>query len=195
MTSAATMPAKMGFLAKAALVLSGTFVAVGLFSIGPVLPSMGAAFADTPEAWLVLWVGGIAPPAFALASPLAGKLVARLGYRLVYLVSIMIFVFAGVLPVVISDLSVIVSLRLLLGVAVAGALTAALDGIGRLPEAERATLFGLQALFGSLSAVAAYPAVGLLTKVGWHLPYTVNLFGVLVLPLVLALPRPVSPTA
>src|SRR5271157_538127 len=144
------MPAETGRMeigpcGKAALVLSGTFIVVGLFSMGPVLPSMDAAFAHTSQAWLVLWVGTIASPAFALASPLAGKVVARLGCRLVYSVSIAIFSVAGSLPAVIGDLWVIVLLRLVLGVAVAGALTAALDGIGRLPEAERTTLFGLQA--------------------------------------------------
>jgi MFS family permease len=182
-------PTRIGLLGKASLVLSGTFIAVGLFSIGPLVPRMGAAFAHTPQAWLVLWVASIGSPAFALASPLAGYVVARLGYRRVYLVSILLFMLVGALPALLSDLRAILLLRLLLGIAVAGALTASLDGIGRLPERERATLFGLQALFGSLAAVVSYPIVGALARSTWHLPFVVNLFGLAVLPLALTLPR------
>jgi MFS family permease len=182
----------IGLLGKASLVLSGTFIAVGLFSIGPLVPRMGAAFAHTPQAWLVLWVASIGSPAFAMASPLAGNIVARLGYRRVYLVSILLFTLAGALPTLLGDLRAILFLRLLLGISVAGALTAALDGIGCLPEGERATLFGLQALFGSLSAVLVYPVVGVLAQTSWHLPFVVNLFGLAVLPLALGLPHNLS---
>jgi len=182
----------IGLLGKVSLVLSGTFIAVGLFSIGPLVPRMGVEFAHTPQAWLVLWVASIGSPAFALASPLAGNVVARLGYRRVYLVSILLFVLAGALPALLGDLRAILLLRLLLGISVAGALTAALDGIGRLPENERATLFGWQALFGSLSAVLVYPVVGVLAQTNWNLPFVVNLFGLAVLPLALSLPHGLS---
>ncbi|MEJ0045184.1 MAG: MFS transporter [Rhodospirillales bacterium] len=135
---------------------------------------MGAAFAHSPQAGLVLWVASIGSPAFALASPVAGYIVARLGYRRVYLVSILLYMLAGALPALLDDLRVVLLLRLILGISVAGALTAALDGIGRLPERERATLFGLQALFGSLAAVISYPIVGDLARTSWHLPFVVN---------------------
>jgi MFS family permease len=189
MPAADTAHADIGFLGKTSLVLSGTFIAVGIFAIGPLVPIMAAAFAHTSQAWLVLWVASIGSPAFALASPLAGYVVARHGYRGVYVASIILFVIAGALPALLGSLPVILLLRLLLGIAVAFALTAALDGIGHLPEHDRATLFGLQALFGSLSAVIAYPIVGVLAKTGWHLPFVVNLFGLAILPLALCLPR------
>jgi MFS family permease len=179
----------IGLFGKASLVLSGTFIAIGIFSIGPLVARMSATFAHTSQAGLVLWVASIGSPAFALASPLAGYIVAKLGYRHVYLASILLFMLAGALPALSDDLRVVLVLRVILGIAVAGALTAALAGIGHLPEAKRPNLFGLQALFGSLSAVVAYPVVGLLAKSSWHLPFVVNLFGLAILPLALCLPR------
>ena len=190
-----TAPAEIGLLGKASLVLSGTFIAVGIFAIGPLVPRLSAAFANTPQAWLVLWVASVAAPAFALASPVAGTIVARFGYRRVYLISILLFTAAGALPALLENLWAVLLLRLLLGVAVAGAITAALDGVGRLAENERAMLFGLQALFGSLSAVLAYPVVGFLAKTGWHLPFVTNLFGLAILPLALCLPHISAPAA
>jgi predicted MFS family arabinose efflux permease len=177
---------------KAALILSSIFVAIGLFSMGLILPPMAAAAAHTPQAALVPWIGSIAAPAFALSSPLFGAAAEKLGYRRLYLAALIAFVLSGVAPALTDSLWLVLALRIVIGLAAAGVLAAALYGIARLPEAERAPMFGYHSLVGSLAATIMLPIVGHLAKSGWHAPFAINLIGLAVLPLVFFLPRSAS---
>ncbi|HTZ70526.1 MAG TPA: MFS transporter, partial [Acetobacteraceae bacterium] len=172
--------------------LSSFYVAVGVFTIGPVLPRIAAAFAHSPLAWLVLWIGSIGAPAFALGSPIAGFAISRIGFRRVFLASIFVWVVAGLTPAAFANPWVLLASRILVGVAAAGALTAGLDGISHLPEAERPFLFGWQAVAGSLAAMAFIPAVGLLAKLSWQASFAIYGVGILIVPLTVSLPRLVS---
>lgn len=178
-----------GLLGRAALVLGPIGVAIGVFTIGPVMPRIGATFAQSPLAWLVLWIGSIGAPAFAVGSPAAGVLVARLGYRLVFLGSILGWVAAGVIPFLSSNLWLVLISRVLVGLAAAGAMTASLDGIAQMPEQQRPTLFGLQAVAGSLAAMGAIPLVGVLARGNWQNAFAIYGVGLLLVPLILALPK------
>lgn len=168
--------ATLNLAAKAALALAGTFVAVGLFALGAALPPLQADFAGAPNAaLLVQLIGSIAAPAFALASPLAGRMVGRLGIRTVYLASLLLFLLAGIAPAVSNSLILILLLRVLLGVAVAGAFTAAMSGIARLPESQRHIMYGLTAFLGGGIAILAYPLVGSLAAGSWQAAFLVHL--------------------
>ena len=179
---------EVGFVGKSALVAGACFVCLGLFGVSVDLPRIHAAFAGTGAAALAPWVGSIVSPAFALASLLAGAVVTRFGYRRVYLVSIVLFSLFGAAPAVIDNIYLILLLRIALGCAVAGAITATMDGIGRLPEDQRPNLLGLQTVFGTLTAAVLFPVAGLLAREGWHLPFLVHLAGLVVVPMALALP-------
>ena len=179
----------LGIAGLAALVFSSALVVVGVFSLSLDLPQIAAAFAGKPGAQLIPWIGSIAAPSFAVASPVAGLLVDRIGYRRVYVAALILFVCAGSAPMVLDDLRAVLACRVLLGISVAGALTAALSKIGRLPADRRPALFGYQGVAGGLTAVAVFPIVGWLARQGWHVPFAVNLVGLVFLPVVLSLPR------
>jgi MFS family permease len=180
---------------KASLVLSAVFLTIGVFSIGLVLPTLKHALAGSPQAALIPWIASIVGPAFALGSPLMGFIVEKFGYRSVYIISIIVFVASGVAPMFLDNLWLVLVLRIILGVSVAGALTAAGDGIGRLPSEQHPMLFGAQVVAGSLAGVGMYPIIGVLAESGWHMPFTVHLVGLLVLPLAFTLPRHIQSAA
>lgn len=180
---------KVGLAGKAALALTSTFVALGLFTIGAALPPLQADFAKTNgAAMFIQLIGSIAAPAFALASPLAGAAVARLGVRKVYSFSIAAFALIGAAPAISQSLAVILVLRALLGVAIAGAFTAGMAGIARLPDRQRHTMLGLSAFLGGGISIFAYPLTGLLAAQSWRLAFLLSAALLPVALLVLGLP-------
>lgn len=180
----------LGMAAKGALALSSTFIAVGLLTLGPALPALQSRFAATANApLLVQLIGSVGPPAFALASPFAGRLIARHGIRAVYQLSLVAFLILGIAPAATESAVSILALRILLGFAVAGVFTAGMAGIGRLPERQRHTMYGLSAFFGSGIAIAAYQLVGALAAESWRFAFLVNLLLLPAIPFAAFLPR------
>jgi MFS family permease len=178
---------------KAALVLSSPFLVIGLFSVGLDLPAIKHAMAGSAQVALIPWIASVVGPAFALSSFLMGYIIEKYGYRKVYITSALVFVGAGVAPVFITNLWLVLLFRIILGLSVAGVLTASGDGIGRLPPDERPTLLGVQFMAGSLTGVGMFPIVGILANLNWHLPFVVHLFGLIVIPLAFTLPRQIKP--
>ena len=180
---------------KFSLICGSTFTITGVFGIGLMMPIIKASFSNSPQAALVPWIAALVGPAFVLSLPAVGYAINRFGYGNVYIVSILIFTVAGVAPLFCNDLRIILPLRLVLGAAVAGAVTASQDGIGRLPPLTRSRLFGLQTSVGSLFAILVFPAIGYLARFGWHPPFAIYLLGLAILPFVLTLPRAARRTA
>lgn len=186
----ATQWTALNLAAKCALALAATPVAVGLFTVSAALPPLQADFVGTDNAaLLVQLIGSVAAPAFALASPLAGRAVARFGVRTVYLLSLTLFVLIGISPALGHSLIAILVLRVLLGFAVAGAFTAGMAGIARLPERQRHVMYGLTAFLAGAIAIFAFPLVGSLAAVSWRSAFLVHLMLVPVAALALFLPR------
>ncbi|SKB99653.1 Predicted arabinose efflux permease, MFS family [Sphingopyxis flava] len=166
----------LGLAAKAALALTSTYIALGLFTVGAALPTLQASFAQSPQAGLLIQlIGSIAAPVFAIASPVAGLLVARYGVRTVYLGSLIAFLAVGVAPAAAHSPLLILALRVLMGVAMAGAFTAGMAGIAQLPERQRHAMLGLSAFLGGAIAMFAYQAVGILAAESWRLAFLVGL--------------------
>lgn len=190
MLNQATDPwSRVGVVGKAALIAIGPFVASGLFSMGSVLPRLGQEFASVPNAaLLVQLIGSIVAPVFALASPLAGRLINRFGLRTVYMVSVVLMAIGGAGPALCNDLTAILALRVLLAIGVAGGLTAGMSGIARLPEGQRATVLGLNSFFGGAICLPLFPIVGMLAEESWRLAFLTHLILLVAIPLALALP-------
>ncbi len=181
---------QIDLVGRIALLSIAILAILGLFGFGIALPRLAAAFKGDPNAVLLSQlVGGVVGLAFALGSPFAGRLVDRFGYRTVLLVGCIAFAVVGSAGGLLNDLYAILLTRLLLGFTLAGALVASLSGIGLLPVAERARMFGLQALVGGLLSMAIYPLVGAMAAVSWRLPFALHLIGLVLAPLVLTLPR------
>ena len=166
----------LGLAGKGALLAAGTFISIGLFSMGSALPVLAESFRDTPHVTLLVQlIGSIVAPVFALCSPIAGRLVSRYGVRTIYLGSLLLFTIGGVGPALFSSLTAILLCRLLLAIGVAGAFTAGMAGIARVPIAQRQVLLGFTSFFGGAIAIAVFPIVGTLAQSGWRLAFLVHL--------------------
>lgn len=187
-------PYQPGPIGLWALLLSSLMPMLGLFALGPALPRVAAAFAADPNAVvLAQLIGGASGISFALSSPVVGAMIGRWGYKPVYLVSLVAFAIFGTLPFVLGSLPLILATRVILGVCVAGAMTAGLAGIGTLDAELRPRLYGHNAMLSSLGAMVIFPAVGALSTVGWRLPFLIHLVALAVVPMALALPNGPAP--
>ena len=168
--------AHVGLFGKTALVCSSAFVVIGIFGMGSALPGMQADFAGHHSAGLLVQVvGGIVAPVFAIASPVAGRLVSRFGIRAVYLVSLVLVILAGLAPIACASLYEIVALRILLGLGVAGSFTAGMAGIARLPGHRRHLFYGLISFVGGIISILVFPMVGALARHGWRIAFLAHL--------------------
>lgn len=181
---------RLGLAGKAALALAATNITIALFAISSGLPAIQRAFAGSPNSTLMVQImAGMVAPVFALASPLAGRLVARYGVREVWLVSIGVAIVAGLAPAACTELWQMLPFRLLLGCAAAGAFTAGMAGVAQLPERQRHVLFGLVGFFGGVMAIVGFAVVGHLAVRGWQYAFAIHLLMLPAALLGLALPR------
>lgn len=180
------MPSAVGLWA---LLVCALVPMVGLFAMGPALPMVAAAFPGDPNAELLAQlIGGASGIAFALSSPIVGALIERWGYKIVYLISLVFFAIFGTLPVLLDNLPLILASRVVLGVSVAGAMTAGLAGLGTLPADVRPRMYGRNAMLSSVGAVLIFPAVGALADIGWRLPFFIHALALLIVPMAMTLP-------
>lgn len=179
----------LGVVAKAALVAIGPFVSVGLFSMGAALPRLAADFSGAPGSTLLIPViGAVVAPVFAVASPLAGKLIGRFGIRNVYVGSVLLMAIGGAGPALCSNLAAIVVLRVLLALGVAGGFTAGMSGIALLPESQRPTILGLNSFVGGGICLPLFPLVGALAQTSWRAAFPTHLVLLPTILFALALP-------
>jgi predicted MFS family arabinose efflux permease len=193
-----TVKPSMNALGRAALLLTAMCPVLALYGFGVALPPIAAAFAQESHALLLSQIiGGVVALSFALSSPPVGRLIDRFGYRTVLLVSMIAFSVIGSLGGVMNNLYAILATRILLGFTVAGTLVASLAGIGSLAAHDRLRMYGFQSFVGGLLAIAVYPLVGWAASFGWRWPFAIHLSGLLIVPLVLALPgkQPVAVAA
>jgi len=187
--SSETNWSNLGFAGKAALIGAGPISAIGLFSMGAVLPELGKSFAGQPgAAAMVQLIGGIVAPVFALASPIAGRLAVRYGVKSVLITSLALIAVGGAGPAAASSLLEILILRVLLAIGVAGGFNAGLAGVAKVPDNQRPALLGLLSFVGGAISIAVFPLVGRLAAQDWHLAFLVHLMLIPIALLALALP-------
>lgn len=185
--------ARISFIGRVTLLASAVPAILGLFAFGIVLPSIAAEFHAMPNAELLSQlVGGVVGLAFALSSPFMGILISRVGYRAVYFWSMLVFSLAGLSVIAIHDIYLILMTRVVVGVAVAGAVVAAVTGISTLPERDRAQLFGLQTMVGGGLGLVSYILIAKLAALGWRVPFALHALGFLMLPFILTLPKGIA---
>jgi MFS family permease len=180
---------RLGTAAQVGLLGCGLFATIGLFSPGLVLPQIERAFAATLHAELLTQlVGAVASFSFAVGAPLAGVLIARLGCRRVIVPSLVLFAIIGTAPALMNDLWAILTSRVLLGLTLSGIFTGGLAGIGALPEAQRARMFGWFAVVGGAAAIAMFPIIGAMARFDWHLAFTAHLVALVIVPFAWRIP-------
>ena len=182
--------ARVNVLGQATLLASGAPAILGLYALGPVLPTIARAFPGLRDAELLSQlVGGLVGLAFAVASPMVAGLVRRFGYRAVYFWSTLVFSLAGLAVLGLDNLYLVLLTRVVLGAALAGVLVAAVTGLSTLPRAQRTRLFGLQTMVGGTLGLVSYFVVAKLADAGWRTPFALHGLGLLLLPFILMLPK------
>jgi MFS family permease len=175
------------------LLLASTLTVMSGATISPALPRIAAAFADEPNAeFLVRLVLTIPALFIVVGGPIAGWIVDTQGRRTLFLVALAGYAAAGVSGAFAGSLTELLIGRALLGISVAGVMTASTTLlIDSFEGPARMKLLGSQAAFASGGGVVFVLAGGALSEVGWQAPFYIYLFSLVVLALaVLYIPEP-----
>lgn len=174
-------------LCKAVLLLAGTLTVMASAVMAPALPSIQAAFADTPNG-LFLTKMILSGPALiiVLTAPLAGWLADRWGRRPLLLAGLALYALGGASGGFVDSLYLILAGRAVLGLGVAAIMTASIALIADLFQgAERARLLGLQQAFSHGGAIFLQVFSGALADITWRAPFYTYALSVLLLALAL----------
>ncbi|MFH8784990.1 MFS transporter [Streptomyces roseoverticillatus] len=145
--------------------------------IAPSLPAMEKHFSSVDNAaFLVRMVLTIPALMIAVGAPFVGTLVDRVGRKPVLACSVGLFGIAGGSGLLLDDLYAILAGRLLLGVAVAGIMTATTTLVtDYYPGESRSRILGLQAGFMGFGGVAFLSLGGVLADLDWRGPFAIYL--------------------
>lgn len=169
------------FWIKTTLLLTSSLTVMAGATIAPSLPDLSRVFSHEPHAELLSRLVLTLPALFiALAAPVAGYIIDRLGRKKLLLLSIVLYAAAGSSGLYLDSLYTILVGRALLGLAVAGAMTTSMTLIGDYFEgAERNHFMGIQGSFMALGGVIFISLGGWLADVGWRFPFGIYLSSLL----------------
>ena len=175
------------FLLRATLLAVSSLTVMAGATISPSLPAIQAHFADVPAVDVLARLVLTLPALFiALGAPLAGVLVDRWGRQPLLAACVVLYAAAGVSGVYLDALTPILIGRALLGLAVAGIMTASVTLVADYFEGDqRASFLGLQAGFMAFGGFIFLTAGGFLADISWRGPFFIYLFALVLLPGVL----------
>ncbi len=171
---------------KLTLLLASTLTVMSGATVAAALPLIRQTFVDTPNVDVLARLVLTVPALFiAVASPVAGYLVDRLGRLKLLYVGLALYAVGGVGGGLVSSLPLLLASRALLGVAVGLVMTVTATLIADYFDGEeRGDLLGKQAAAMSLGGIVFIVGGGLLADVSWRAPFGIYLLSLLMLPLV-----------
>lgn len=175
------------------LLLVSTLTAMSNATIAPSLPVMREHFSNVENVdYLVRLVLTTPSLCVAIAAPLAGILVDRLGRKLLLAGGLLIYGLAGSSGLYLNAIGLILVGRAFLGLSVAGIMTSATALIADYyTGAFRTHFLGWQSAAMALGGVVFLSLGGWFADIGWRLPFLIYLLALLLLPLTLLfLPKP-----
>ena len=157
---------------QATLLLASTLTVMAGATIAPSLPQMARVFSNTPNAEFLSKLILTIPALFiAVCSPLAGRIIDRLGRLRLLFMALIIYSIGGVSGYFLNNLYHILVGRALLGIAVAGIMTVAVTLIGDYFEGRsRERFMGIQAAsmsFGGMIFVGTGGFLADLLRPSW----------------------------
>lgn len=170
-----------GLVVAAVCVAGPTLVALVPMAAAPALVAMAAHFGEAGGSALFSQIVMTLPAAMLIiAAPLAGLLAGRIGQRAVLAGALVLYVIGGAGVLVASGRAALVVLRLVLGVAGGGVLTASLGLIGdHFSGHRRERVLGWATSMSSLLAGVALVGGGRLVDAGgWRAPFAFYLLGI-----------------
>ncbi|MHA7304848.1 MFS transporter [Arthrobacter sp. TMN-49] len=182
-----------------ALILASMLTVMAGATISPALPNMADYFSDVENSgFLVKLVVAVTALSIAISAPVLGWLNDRISRSVVLKVSVVVYAIAGSAGLWIDNLPALLVSRAILGVAVAGAMTASTALISEWFTGERRSrMFGLQAAASGLGGAVFLSLGGALAAVSWNASFAVYLLSLPVAILVawnVTDPPPVSKT-
>ncbi|PZC45692.1 MAG: MFS family permease/Dipeptide/tripeptide permease [Chloroflexi bacterium] len=155
-------------------------------TITPALPAMVAHFSDVPNVEILVRLVVTMPALFiVIGAPVAGYIADRWGRKRLLAYSTILFGIGGSSGLAMDSLYSVLAGRAVLGLAVAGVITASTTLIADYYTGpSRARLMGLQAAFISLGAFVFILAGGALADISWRGPFFVYLTAFLFVPLI-----------
>ncbi|WP_146218088.1 MFS transporter [Caulobacter sp. D5] len=177
-TSSAPAARRAGPVQGLSLLLPVTLSVMGALLVAPIIPQLMQAFAHVPGIeFLAPMVVTMPSLCIALFSPLAGMLGDSVGRRRLLIWSMAIYAAFGVAPFFLRDLWAILATRVVVGVMEAVVMTLSTTLIADLFRGEtRDRWLAAQAGTASVSAVLFLMIGGAAGRFGWHGPFLVYLF-------------------
>ena len=177
--------APLGIAARIAILLSPVLSAYAVAGLTPILPKIGAHFADTPG---VGWLTRLMVTSIGIAmlfAPFTGIVARKLGWRRALILGLIGYAGFGVAGGVIDNLWLIVATRFGLGLSTAIIATLLVSLIATEMEGDqRNRWLGYILLTGTLGALVLVPMAGFLGKIDWRLPFAVHAIALVVVMLV-----------
>ena len=170
---------------KATLLMASALTVMANALVAPALPELSLVFAQTPHSdilvRLVLTLPGLS---IAICAPIAGFIADRFGRKGVLIFSLVLYGVAGGSGGLVDGLYTLLVMRALLGVAVAGIMTACTTLAGDYFSGQQRTAFmGLQASFMFFGGMIFLIASGVLADLSWRAPFLVYLASLPLIPL------------
>lgn len=167
------------------LLLGSMMTVMAAAVISPALPAIEANFSGNPNAALFSRLTLTMPALIiALAAPLVGFLLDRIGRRPVVLFALFLFGLAGTAGIYLGSLPALLASRALLGISIAGTMSGFTTLIGDFFKGAGLDRFmGLQAMGNSIGGLVFLVLGGWLAELSWHAPFLIYGLGFLVLPL------------
>lgn len=170
------------------LLAASTLTVMAGATIAPSLPGLARYFSEVPDAEFLARLALTLPAlSIVVSAPVMGALIDRFGARRVLFWSTAIYVIGGTSGAFVSDLYALLAGRAVLGIGVAGVMTATTTLIGGLyPRKMRDSVLGFQGAAIALGGVVFLTAGGWLAEIDWRLPFYIYAVPLLLLPFILA---------
>ncbi|MDY6805647.1 MAG: MFS transporter [Cyanobacteriota bacterium] len=168
------------------LLLTSTMTVMAGATIAPALPQIQQFFADAPRGEFLVKLMLTLPGLFtAIAGPFVGIIIDRFGRKKLLAASVALYGLAGGSGFVLNSLTGLLIARAILGLSVAGIMTASVTLIADYYQGEkRNRVMGVQAAFMGFGGVVFLVFGGFLADISWRFPFLIYLSALAIFPLV-----------
>jgi len=175
-----TMTAGQGTTAKGlTLIYAQVLPVMAIVSLFPAIPKLFAEFGANPNAGFLIPAIVTAPSlCAALFAPLAGIIADRYGRRRSFIFGMVLYVLAGLVPLFVADLGLIIASRAVLGIAEAFAITISSALIGDYFGKQRHRWTAWVGVATSVAGTALIAAGGALADISWRGPFAIYLLAI-----------------
>ncbi len=169
--------AGQGTVAKGlTLIYAQILPVMAIVSLFPAIPKLFAEFGSNPNAGFLIPAIVTAPSlCAALFAPLAGIIADRYGRRRSFIGGMALYVLAGLVPLFVADLGLIIASRAVLGIAEAFAITISSALIGDYFGEQRHRWTAWVGVATSVAGTGLIAAGGALADISWRGPFSIYL--------------------